>query len=98
MAKVHNPYASPESAPESTVALLDQRRSTHHSRVQWLGLWNAFCGVAGLLLTAFVALAATNVRPVGLLLWFLFWVARTLAGTGMLKRKLWRRWLGVGVH
>jgi hypothetical protein len=81
------------------LALEDQQRMrTHHSRIAWLGFWNAFCGVAGLLFTAFVGLVATNVSPVGLVLWLLFWLARSLAGIGMVKSARWGRWLGVPVH
>ena len=94
-----NPYTSPASPPAPSQALRAQQRlSTHRSTTDWLGFWNAFCGIAGLLFTAFVALVATNVSPSGVLLWLLFWLARTMAGVGMLKRQRWGQWLGVGVH
>lgn len=91
------PYASPSASPILPTQV-EQAWSTHRSRVDWLGLWSALCGLAGLLLTAFVGLVATEVSPIGLTLWSLFWLARTLAGIGMLKRKVWGRWLGVLVH
>lgn len=95
---MHNPYATPESTPEPSEALQAQQRwSNHRSRVDWLGFWNLLCGVGGLLLTAFIALVASNVGPL-ILLWLVFWLARSLAGIGMLKRKPWGRWLAVGVH
>lgn len=89
-----NPYASPASAPGPLSPQAQLQVRTHQSRVRWLGYWNLACGVAGLLFTVFVGVVATEVNP----LWLLFWLARSLAGIGMIKLRLWGRWLGVLVH